>query len=192
MTTAFDLRTMALLLRQGARLEALSRIALLVASGWLVATAVMASHTAVLVASLVASLVAGVIHAWYGMRVGFDAGLFDAAADALQAEERGAGGRTIEMTSTHAHPDTASRSASNAHSTVGSEAATTVAAMLDASLVTLGLQPAPTEVRDWPARWAGASRLLRHQGLWLAAQWLALLFAFAVSLTPVASRTMPA
>lgn len=50
---------------------------------------------------------------------------------------------------------------------------------LDAALLRLGLLPPAKAGRDWPARIAGARRLLRRQCRWHLAQWLAFVVAFA-------------
>ena len=50
---------------------------------------------------------------------------------------------------------------------------------LDAALLQLGLLPPAKAGRDWPARIAGARRLLRRQCQWHLAQWLAFVVAFA-------------
>ncbi len=53
-------------------------------------------------------------------------------------------------------------------------------AELDAALVELHLQPATQTARPWDARICGARRLLRMQGLWLAAQLLLALIMILV------------
>lgn len=51
---------------------------------------------------------------------------------------------------------------------------------LDSALVELSLQPATQTARPWDARIHGARRLLRLQGLWLAAQLLLALIMILV------------
>lgn len=180
MTTPFDLRTMALLLRQGARLDALSWGALLVAAGWLVASIVVSSLPGIPVAiALVASLAVGLAQSYCALRIGFDAALFDALADAMSPD-------VDELVDAHSSAELAPESESAA------AASRQAAAMLDHSLQSLGLQPPSKAGRDWSARWAGASRLLRLQALCLAAQLIMLLIALTLSLAPALSRTMPA
>lgn len=53
-------------------------------------------------------------------------------------------------------------------------------AELDSALVELRLQPASQTTRPWDARIHGARRLLRMQGLWLAAQLLLALIMILV------------
>ena len=53
-------------------------------------------------------------------------------------------------------------------------------AELDSALVELHLQPASQTARPWDARIRGARRLLRMQGLWLAAQLLLALIMILV------------
>ncbi len=164
MTTPFDLRTMALLLRQGARLDRLSRGALLVAAVWIVA-ALSTLHVpgASVVALVMASVIAGLVQAYFALRVAFDAGLLQMLAEAV------AGSQSDPLP--HAPGDVPPRASV-------SEAAAT---LLDDSLQFLGLLPASKASRDWSARWAGASRLLRLQGVWLAVQLIALLVAVGVA-----------
>lgn len=57
---------------------------------------------------------------------------------------------------------------------------------LDAALSRLGLLPPAKAGRDWPARIAGARRLLRRQCQWHLAQWL----AFAIALVCAATATL--
>ncbi|WP_190285828.1 hypothetical protein [Montanilutibacter psychrotolerans] len=144
MTTRFTLRTMALLLRQGRRLNALSWLLLALAGGWLV---IAASGQGTLAGGslpwLLVSVSAGLLQLYHAVRVDLDADLLEALSEA-----GGAPGGSDE--------DVADASART----------------LDASLQSLGLQPPSGGGRDWRARWRGARRLLLWQSAWLLAQWV--------------------
>lgn len=140
--TGFDLRVMGLLLAQRARLHVLSCGLLALAGLWItLAAAAVATLHMLPAALLLCSVAAGLCQGYYAARIGFDAALLDASADA----------------------------------------GTQAAAMIDRSLLTLGLLPAARCGRDWAARWQGMRALCRGQGWALLMQLL--LFSLACLLS---------
>lgn len=142
MTTRFELRTMARLLRQGRRLNALSWLLLALAGAWLVISANgQGALAGASLAWLLVSVTAGLLQLYHAIRVDFDADLLEALAEDGDAP-------------------------GNADNDIAEASART----LDASLQSLGLQPPSAGGRDWRARWQGARRLLLWQCAWLLVQ----------------------
>lgn len=80
MSTSMELNVVAALLRQGALLHGLSRLAMLVALLALLLVPVLHDNTAIPLIAFAASLLAGLVQTVFAVRVGLDAALFEQLA----------------------------------------------------------------------------------------------------------------